>query len=252
METRLNIIGASIKPVANFNTHLAVASVASGMLATLSLSIDGVYIYDVLAYFAVGVMGGILPDIDSDNSAALRIIFNLFAIAGSISLLVVYGHRYSIAELWGMCLLAFFLVRFGLLPVFKKLTVHRGVFHSLVAAFGFWFSTTAMCYYLGDLSSLQSWLVGFFLFFGYLVHLTLDEICSVDLMNRRIKRSFGTALKIASVKNIKTSLAVTGLTVALFYITPPIGQFSELFLDEKTYQLILSDFWPESFIKLKL
>ena len=74
--------------MANFNTHLAVASVTSGMLATLSLSIDGVYIYDVLALFAVGVMGGILPDIDSDNSAALRIIFNLFAIAGSISLLV--------------------------------------------------------------------------------------------------------------------------------------------------------------------
>jgi hypothetical protein len=30
---------------------------------------------------------------------------------------------------------------------------------------------------------------------GYLTHLVLDEFYSVDLFNRKIKRSFGTALK---------------------------------------------------------
>ncbi len=34
---------------------------------------------------------------------------------------------------------------------------------------------------------------------GYIVHLVLDEIYSVDLKNRKIKKSFGTALKLFKV-----------------------------------------------------
>ena len=35
-------------------------------------------------------------------------------------------------------------------------------------------------------------------FWGYLIHLILDEIYSVDITGRKIKKSFGSALKICS------------------------------------------------------
>ena len=42
----------------------------------------------------------------------------------------------------------------------------------------------------------QAWLTGLFLFIGFLIHLALDEIYSVDVEGRTIKKSFGTALKL--------------------------------------------------------
>ena len=41
-----------------------------------------------------------------------------------------------------------------------------------------------------------AWLAGGFMAIGYLTHLILDEIYSVDVMDTRLKASFGTALKL--------------------------------------------------------
>ena len=54
------------------------------------------------------------------------------------------------------------------------------------------------------------------------VHLLLDEMYSVDLANRRIKKSFGTALKLFNYKNISSSILMTILTVLLYWFSPPV------------------------------
>ena len=46
-----------------------------------------------------------------------------------------------------------------------------------------------------------AWLAGAFMFAGFITHLTLDEIYSVDVMDTRIKSSFGTALKLFIADN---------------------------------------------------
>ena len=59
--------------------------------------------------------------------------------------------------------------------------------------------------------------------FGYLVHLTLDELYSVDLENRRMKRSSGTALKLGMFKNRKQQIhtfIIYALIPLLFLIAP--------------------------------
>jgi hypothetical protein len=60
---------------------------------------------------------------------------------------------------------------------------------------------------------------------GYLVHLILDELYSVDLMGRRMKKSFGTALKPFSLKNFKESLLMLILICGLVYISPPFQNY---------------------------
>lgn len=55
---------------------------------------------------------------------------------------------------------------------------------------------------------------------GYLAHLCLDEIASVDLLRNRVKRSFGTALKPFSVAAPMASIAMLSGAAALTYLAP--------------------------------
>ena len=57
--------------MANFNTHLIVASTASGLTATGLMGAGVAEPREVLLYFSAGTLGGLLPDLDSDNSILL-------------------------------------------------------------------------------------------------------------------------------------------------------------------------------------
>ncbi|MGR9114542.1 MAG: metal-dependent hydrolase, partial [Gammaproteobacteria bacterium] len=103
---------------------------------------------------------------------------------------------------------------------FQKLTVHRGVFHSLLGAIFFGLLTTCISHYFLRWSVLEAWFNGLFLVFGFLVHLCLDELFSVDLANGRMKKSFGTALKLFSYKDIHASIMLFIAVIALFVNAP--------------------------------
>ena len=62
---------------------------------------------------------------------------------------------------------------------------------------------------------------------GYLTHLMLDEIYSVDVMDTRIKASFGTALKLVDIKHPGQTAAMAIATVLAFMLTPPTKMFVE-------------------------
>jgi hypothetical protein len=105
--------------------------------------------------------------------------------------------------------------------LFARFTVHRGIFHSLLAALFFWFLTTAVTYHVFALSPFHAWLTGAFVGLGYVIHLGLDELYSVDLMGASIKKSFGTALKVVSLTNIKATIVLALATVCLLYFATP-------------------------------
>ena len=86
-------------------------------------------------------------------------------------------------------------VLFGLQKLFHKYAVHRGVWHTIAAALVCSFATAIFFYYVLGRPDGVGWLAAGFMFIGYLTHLTLDEIYSVDVLGARIKKSFGTALK---------------------------------------------------------
>ena len=51
--------------MANFKTHVSVAAALSGVLATGFLAAGVAAPKDVWLYFAMGTVGGVLPDIDA-------------------------------------------------------------------------------------------------------------------------------------------------------------------------------------------
>jgi hypothetical protein len=207
--------------MANFKTHLTIASMLSGILAIGSLQANLATPQDVWVYFAAGTMGGILPDIDADHSFPIRIIFSFFAIV--LAFLTVFSQVevYSIVELCLIWLGVYVAIRYAACKMFARFTVHRGIFHSLLAACFFCVLAASVTYHLCAMSPSRAWLTGCFVGMGYIVHLVLDELYSVDFMGATCKKSFGTALKIVSLTHIKATLCLSLVTLLLLYFATP-------------------------------
>lgn len=220
--------------MANFKTHISVAAACSGSLATGFLVVGVASPSDVWLYFAMGTLGGILPDIDAHKSIPGRMLFSFFALVVAFLTMFSRAGVYSIVELSILWLVTFVAVRYVIFQLFARFTVHRGIFHSLLAAVFFWLCTTNIGYYLFGMTPLNAWMAGAFVGAGYVMHLVLDEISSVDLVGARVKRSFGTALKIISA-NMKATSALVLATLLAFYMAPSAAPFVKTVLNFETY-----------------
>lgn len=211
--------------MANFTTHIAVGTLVSGTLATLTLAADVVAPENLIAVTMAGMLGSVLPDIDLKDSRPAGALFSGLAVFLSFVALFNFAHQYSIAEMWLIWMGTFLLVRHGVKALFHKFSYHRGIWHSVIAGLFFWFVTAIVFKYVLGRHEGVAWLAGGFLFAGYMTHLVLDEIYSVDVLDTRIKASFGTALKLFDLKRPVDSIAVTIAAIAVFFATPPAKTF---------------------------
>lgn len=211
--------------MANFTTHIAIGTVVTGALATLTLAADVVAPQNLVAVTLAGVLGSVLPDIDLRDSRPSRAMFAGLAIFFSFAVLFNAATEYSIAELWVLWLGTLLLVRYGLHAVFHRLSVHRGIWHSILAAVFSSVATAIVFKHLLGKPEGVSWLAAVFMFVGYITHLTLDEIYSVDVMDTRIKASFGTALKFIDRRNVTASAAMACATAAAIMLSPQTATF---------------------------
>jgi hypothetical protein len=211
--------------MANFPTHIAVGTVVSGALATVTLAADVVTPDNLVAVTLAGVLGSVLPDIDLKDSRPSRAMFAGLGVFFSFAVLFSLERRYSIAEMLVLWLGTLVLIRYVVQGFFHRLSVHRGTWHSLLAGF-FCACLTALVYTkLLARDDGVAWLAAGFLFIGYLTHLILDEIYSVDVMDTRIKSSFGTALKLADLRYPRAAVAMGVAAVIAFVISPPMSSF---------------------------
>jgi hypothetical protein len=81
--------------------------------------------------------------------------------------------------------------------------------------------------------------------FGYIVHLVLDEIYSVDVYNERIKASFGTALKLYDGHAPAASVAMLVAAVGVFLLTPPAGEIVGLVGSHDTWAYLGDRLLPD-------
>lgn len=206
--------------MANFKTHILAAATVSGGVSLAIMATEMGSAVEVGRYFILGVIGGLLPDIDSDSSLPTKIFFSFLALCCGFWAVLWVHSEYSFVELCMIWSMVFIFIRYVVFEVFTRMTVHRGVFHSCLAVVFFSLLTVNVSYQFFGLSTFVSWINGCFIGLGYLVHLCLDEINSVDLLNNRMKKSFGTALKLISVKNIKSSIVMMMLTFFLYENTP--------------------------------
>ena len=213
--------------MANFPTHIAVGTVVSGALATVTVAADMVAPENIVAVTLAGVLGSILPDIDLEESRPAKAMFSGLAIFFSFAVLFGLDRKYSIAEMLILWLGTLLLVRFGAKEVFFRFSYHRGVWHSLLALVFCAFVTAVIFSRLLGRDDGIAWLGAAFMGVGYLTHLILDEIYAVDVMDTRVKASFGTALKLFDYRHLGHSAAMAVAVALVFLATPP----SRAFLD---------------------
>lgn len=206
--------------MANFKMHLTIASGASSVAAVTLYSKGFVDLYSIPWFVFLGSVGGLLPDIDSDNSRILKLFFITLGILASAMTVLACKDSYTFQFLSIIASIVFLMIRFPILALFKRQTVHRGVFHSVLSAVFFVLLTVYVIHSFYRQSISFSWISGIFVGFGFVVHLLLDECYSVDLSNAKLKRSFGTAFKLFSLRYLCASFSMFFACVLLYFYTP--------------------------------
>ena len=133
------------------------------------------------------------------------------SICSGAFLLLIRDPPYPHLILWGLMGALALLIQIAL-PLFKRATVHRGIFHSIPAILIY-----ALALHLATFRypAEERLLVLAAAFAGALSHLILDEIYAVDLGGARLKKSFGTALSLWKPKTPLISALAWGLVLAL-------------------------------------
>ncbi len=142
-------------------------------------------------------IGALTPDLDSDSGVPIR---ELFSLAGAVfPLFLIPRLRHAGVPLdQALCIMigSYLFIRYGLSHILKRLSVHRGMFHSIPALCVAGLAVFDV--YHHERIDVRVYLAGSMMV-GFLSHLILDELFAVDLRGLpRFKKSFGTALKLSS------------------------------------------------------
>lgn len=204
--------------MAGFKTHITVSSVLGVGYGAAAF---GVYhLPPSTCILAAGLCGvsGMLPDLDSGPGRPLHESCSFAAAAVPMMLIdrfQAWGLNHEMIVLVGAAI--YFLIRFGLPQVLKRLTEHRGMFHSIPTALIF--GEIAFLLASGTDVNLRLFKAGGVML-GFLSHLILDEIWSVEFFSRHpgLKKSFGTAFKFIG-KGWGPNLITFTLLGAISYVT---------------------------------
>jgi len=206
--------------LAAFSTHINAAVLSSGVVILPLYSSGVISSNAAFTLLFLALLGGVLPDIDSDTSKPVQISFRFISIVLPLLFLLLLAKQVSflyIVLFWALAYLSLHIVFFKL---FLPVTKHRGIFHSVpmgvvVGLIGF-----IILHDLLELNRSYATLGGFFLFYGYITHLLLDEIYSVNALGLRLKKSFGSALKLWGRDNLIGYVFVYILCGVLLYTLP--------------------------------
>lgn len=207
--------------MASFEQHINGAIITSGLgvialYSTSIISIKGSFIL-----LALGTIGGVLPDLDSDTSKPVQITFKIFSIFLPLLAILILLDTPSITKIFTLWILSSLVLHFGIFKMFLYVTNHRGIFHSI--PMGVFIALTARYFFNNylDFNDVFSTLAGMFVFLGFMVHLLLDELFSIDALGMKVKSSFGSALKFYDKNNFIGSIILYILIISIS-ITQPL------------------------------
>jgi membrane-bound metal-dependent hydrolase YbcI (DUF457 family) len=211
--------------MAGFRTHITVSGALGIVYGGAAAQPLGFGTEAAILAAGLTTVGGMLPDLDSDSGVPVREMFGLAAVVLPITMVPRLIHMGVSQEgILATLLFGYVIIRYGLAAVFKRFTVHRGMFHSLPAML-----IAGLMVYLGYESPDR----GLRLLFaggvmtGFLSHLVLDEIYSVgfDGVKVKLKASAGSAVKFVSPSVIATATcyAILGGMLYLAYLDWAVG-----------------------------
>ena len=199
----------------NYRQHITFAStlgVGYGVLAYVMAGLH--WLYGTVAVLLTS-LGGLLPDLDSASGIELRGFLGILGVLGAMVVWQEVGQiqpppAFEI-HLWAM-IGTFLMIRHGLKRIMLRITMHRGISHSLPTMM-VW-SELVYLHYPSESHPVRL-MMGVAVALGFFSHLLLDEICSVDLRGARLNKAFGTAIKFWA-PSIWSTLA---MYVLLSYLT---------------------------------
>lgn len=230
--------------MANFNTHLNGAFLVSGTLSLVIYKAGLVNDSGFLLCAALGTIGGLLPDLDSDHSTPIKLGFNIASLVFAFGLVMHWRSELSLLSLMALWLIGYGFMRYMVFSIFTKMTVHRGVIHSVPYMAILGVGLTCLSYYGLKNPLVASWFYGLFLFGGAMVHLTLDEMYSVNLSGMTLKRSAGTAMKFYQHKDKWWYLLLYALLALLVFFAPPFTLFWQTVTDASAWTQLKVGFLP--------
>ncbi len=208
--------------MAGFRQHVTVSSALGVGYAAAAYFLGGVSPAPCLIAGGLTALGGMLPDLDSPTGQPVREVLGFTAAVAPLLLLKRIGfcmtylagvgieipQTFSSEALVVLMTACYLAVRFGGAWLLETFTVHRGMFHSIPAAF----IVASSCFLLGDLPGPTRWLLALGALIGFFSHLFMDELWSIEWSGGMLgfKKSFGTALKLFS-----GSMAATAATYAV-------------------------------------
>jgi membrane-bound metal-dependent hydrolase YbcI (DUF457 family) len=203
--------------MANFRTHVATSAILGGAAATAAHLQFGIPLPSAAIAGGLFTLGGVLPDMDSDNGVIFRESLGVTAAVVPILMLDHFAKWQLPRETLSLTIASIYLgIRFGVGSILRTISVHRGMWHSIPAAVLAGLLVYGVCAY-------QPQTIRFFkmgsIIAGYLWHLILDEVYAVEprFGGVRLKKSFGTALKFWGDNPI-ANLWVYGLVVAAAFL----------------------------------
>lgn len=158
-------------------------------------------------------VAGILPDLDSDSGVPYR--ESVAFISAFVPLLLVKRFQaldWTRESIVLACAVLYLFIRFGIAELFRRYTVHRGMWHSVPAAA----SVGLITFLITDHRNFDLrvyWTLAAVA--GFITHLVLDELYSVDFRGVRLKQSFGTALKFWSTRGFWPNVSTYGKLILL-------------------------------------
>lgn len=184
--------------MAGFRTHITVSGACG--ITYGGFAVQPLGFTTEAGFLAAGVtaVGGMLPDLDSDSGIPVRELFGLAAAV--IPLMFVRRMMHAGMSMEGILaamLFTYAVIRYGAANAFKRFTVHRGMYHSVPAML-----VAGLCVYLAYHSPDRGVraLLACGVMIGFLSHLVLDEVYSVDWrgVKPKLKASAGSAFKFGS------------------------------------------------------
>ena len=231
--------------MANFQTHITAGVLTSGVISMAAMAAAVVTPNEAMFLTIAGTVGSILPDIDLESSKQSRTVFGAFGIFFAFIALFHYSQILSIAELSLLWLAIYVFIRQFVWRLFNEFTVHRGLFHSLLANVFFGVFGAAIFYNFLEKSDTVSWMGGVIIFIGALTHLLLDELYSIDFAGNRVKRSFGTAMKLFDYKKPASAALMAMALAGVFYVAPPTDNFVALVKSSDNWAYLRTRLLPE-------
>jgi len=205
--------------MADFKTHITVSTMA-GVLLGMGGYQSGMSWESCLIAGGLCSVSGMLPDLDSDSGIPLREAV-AFSAAFVPMLMLDRFERVGLSHEMMLVVTGaiYFFLRFGIAELFRRYTVHRGMWHSLPAAF-----IAALFVFL--VSASESIHPRLFktvaVFVGFMSHILLDELWSIEYRRGKyvFKHSFGTALKFfgeSRLANAATYILLIALSVVVYH-----------------------------------